>query len=342
MQIVKPNVEIIDGDNLSRIFRAGTTCYRSEATTRKTPAEFAQMLIRRGHEAMLEHSMVAILIPCFESAYAERCIGAIRFAALAYQEALHRPTFIYDQECRCGDSEYLLFFGNVRAWRTLFRFYNGLYQRKSPAADLPIEIRGDVLFEDLLFQDRAGIALDLSLYRIYGDVDLGEPSVILFPRIITARFTCSEGVSLEMFRHRIMAADYEPTDIMPPTCMSPAQESTRYVNYKGQMAFAEPHWWNDEDDPLLEEKRREFELDCRQCELNYCRRLDLGMKPQDARGALTKDIRTEIVLTATVRDWADWYMLRSAPAAHPDMRRLARLFRGKAGDEFETAIQSME
>lgn len=30
MQIVKPNVEIIEGDNLTRIFLAGTTCYRSE------------------------------------------------------------------------------------------------------------------------------------------------------------------------------------------------------------------------------------------------------------------------------------------------------------------------
>ena len=290
---------------------------------------------------MLEHSMVAFLFPSRYDSDAACCIDALDFALSTCEAAKHRPTFIYDGEFSINGKHYILYFGNVRAWRNLLRFYNIESNFRTTHSIEQLVIGRDSLFADLRDTEDSRDELDLGRYRIYDDVasDFPLQPVVRFPRIITAKFTCSEGVSLEMFRHRIMAADYEPADILPPTCMSPAQESTRYVNYRGKMAFVEPHWWDNEDDPDLEAKREQFLISCNQCETNYCNRLGLGMKPQDARGTLIKDIRTEIVLTATLTDWADWYKLRSNKAAHPDMRRLAEMFREKAGDEFLAMIQ---
>ncbi len=56
MIIVEQSHEILHMDGLERIERAGRTCYKSEdKITDESAPQFAQMLIKRGHEAMIEH-----------------------------------------------------------------------------------------------------------------------------------------------------------------------------------------------------------------------------------------------------------------------------------------------
>ena len=67
MKIVKSNYEILtpisDGgiDELAMIEKVGRTCYKSESKIDSASAKrFVENLIRNGHEAMLEHSILTV------------------------------------------------------------------------------------------------------------------------------------------------------------------------------------------------------------------------------------------------------------------------------------------
>lgn len=308
MKIIKPSVEIVqEPDNLKRIELAARVCYKSEDRIGSGTAEkMCRMLIERGHTAMLEHSNVII------HATEEGSLWEL----ISETPGLHERTTGKPSMIRWSfdrDGGYILS-GNVRAWRELVR-----------------SSRGDICFrDDPLFSDLPAGRVDLSKWTI-GPSEL-RASERDRHSIITARFVCAEGVSLEMFRHRIAAADYEVLDEAPAVCLSPAQESTRYVDYGGgDIQFVEPWWWNENRDKL-EWARLYFEGMCKLSEQAYksIRTGECALPPQAARAVLTKAVKTEIVLTQTPERWREWLALREAQPAHPDMRICARMFREAA------------
>lgn len=71
MRIINESCEIIGADNfeyedvLKKIEAIGRTCYKSEANTTPESAEdFCRKLIKRGHEAMIEHHTESVRIIC--------------------------------------------------------------------------------------------------------------------------------------------------------------------------------------------------------------------------------------------------------------------------------------
>lgn len=61
MKIIEQSHEILHMDGLDLIERAGRTCYKSEEKiTEDSAPRFAQMLIKRGHEAMIEHGSATV------------------------------------------------------------------------------------------------------------------------------------------------------------------------------------------------------------------------------------------------------------------------------------------
>ena len=48
----------------------------------------------------------------------------------------------------------------------------------------------------------------------------------------------------------------------------------------------------------------------------------LGWQPQQARSVLPNSLKTEIVVTANIREWRTIFKQRTAKAAHPQMREL--------------------
>ena len=60
-------------------------------------------------------------------------------------------------------------------------------------------------------------------------------------------------------------------------------------------------------------------------ELAYKALIESGCTPQEARSVLPNSLKTEVVMTADMREWRHFIRLRCAPAAHPDMRVVARL-----------------
>jgi thymidylate synthase (FAD) len=148
----------------------------------------------------------------------------------------------------------------------------------------------------------------------------GHESIIEH-KSITVKFICDRGVSHEIVRHRLCSF---------------SQESTRYCNYsKKGMTFILPPWV---DDSLLGEwqqglKLREIpqpekEQDhiwwtvCYAIEGHYNNLIEDDWSPQQARSVLPNSLKTEIVVTANLRQWREVFRQRTAKVAHPQMREL--------------------
>jgi thymidylate synthase (FAD) len=126
---------------------------------------------------------------------------------------------------------------------------------------------------------------------------------------ITVKFICDRGVSHEIVRHRI--ASY-------------AQESTRYCNYGKkkfgkECTFIRPIFW-EEDSPQYARWKNACEL----AEKAYFNLLELGASPQEARSVLPNSLKTEIIVTMNMRAWRNFFTLRTADAAHPQIREIAQ------------------
>lgn len=137
----------------------------------------------------------------------------------------------------------------------------------------------------------------------------GHESVLEHEKI-TVSLICDRGVTHELVRHRI--ASY-------------SQESTRYCNYMGEkfgreLTFIKPCFWA-EDDP----KYAVWKEQMAQLEETYQRLLEAGASPQEARSILPNSLKTEIVVTMNLREWRHFFRLRTAPAAHPQMREAANM-----------------
>lgn len=69
MKIIKPNVEVLTNVDSNEVLKmieiAGRTCYKSESKiTEDSAKDFVKMLIKRGHEAMLEHYNITLKFIC--------------------------------------------------------------------------------------------------------------------------------------------------------------------------------------------------------------------------------------------------------------------------------------
>ena len=135
-------------------------------------------------------------------------------------------------------------------------------------------------------------------------IKLGHESIIEHESVIV-RFICDRGVTHELVRHRIASF---------------TQESTRYVNYqKRAMQFIQPCFW----EKGSHQYARWYNA-MEHAENAYLSLIDKGATPQEARSVLPNSLKTEIVVTANIREWRHIFRLRTAKAAHPQMREVMR------------------
>jgi len=158
-------------------------------------------------------------------------------------------------------------------------------------------------------------------YKSEGKIDIGSAERMVAGLIkngheamieffdITVKFVHNRGFSHEMVRHRHCSF---------------AQESTRYCNYStdkfgNEITVIKPYWLPEDESS---EDFIEWNNAMAAVEGNYFTLLRLDQKPQAARGVLPNDLKTEIVVKANLREWRAIFKLRTAPPAHPDMRRV--------------------
>ena len=128
---------------------------------------------------------------------------------------------------------------------------------------------------------------------------------------VTVKFVVDRGISHELVRHRLASF---------------AQESTRYCNYSkddfgSEITFIIPNY--------LEYKSEGWNIwkeSMKQAEDAYFKMLDFGLSPQQARAVLPNGLKTEVVMTANLREWRHFFKLRALGTTgkpHPQMLEVA-------------------
>lgn len=140
---------------------------------------------------------------------------------------------------------------------------------------------------------------------------------------MTIEFLVDRGVTHEIVRHRHASF---------------AQTSTRYCNYsKGKFGHAITVINIDtalDTDPLTKDMTPEEKMaiwlewrdGCKDAEKHYFRMLELGASPQIARGVLPTSLKSELKMTANLREWRHFFALRALELTgpvHPQMLEVA-------------------
>lgn len=136
-------------------------------------------------------------------------------------------------------------------------------------------------------------------------IQSGHESVIEH-QSATVRFVCDRGISHELVRHRLCSF---------------SQESTRYCNYSkdrfsGEITLIKPMFCEDRV------KMEIWKETMRQASEAYMNLIRAGSKPEEARSVLPNSLKTDIIVTANLREWRHIFKLRTSKRAHPQMRQL--------------------
>ncbi len=167
-----------------------------------------------------------------------------------------------------------------------------------------IELAGRTCYksEDLITEDSA-----IKFTKQILDPLKRHESVIEHEKV-TVRIICDRGVTHELVRHRL--ASY-------------SQESTRYCNYSKnkfntELTFIQPCYWKIDSNAYGHWKSA-----MHKAELVYFNLIELGATAQEARSVLPNSLKTEIVMTANLREWRHFFTVRAHRAAHPQMQEIA-------------------
>lgn len=134
-----------------------------------------------------------------------------------------------------------------------------------------------------------------------------EHEAMLEHSILSVLFTCDRAIANELVRHRLMSF---------------AQESTRYCNYSrdkfgNEITVIQPGF--------IHPGSVEYGLwisSCYDAERHYMEMLENGLTAQEARIVLPLCLATKLRVTGNYREWRHVLKLRTAMAAHPQMREL--------------------
>ena len=145
----------------------------------------------------------------------------------------------------------------------------------------------------------------------------------------TVRLVCDRGVSHEIVRHRLCSF---------------SQESTRYANYSkakfgNEITLIRPFFWDRDSDEF-----KEWKTAMKMCERAYLSLINMGAKAQEARSVLPNSLKTDIVVTANMREWRHIFKLRCSKASHPQMRQsmlpILAEFHGRIPVLFDTLYET--
>lgn len=135
-------------------------------------------------------------------------------------------------------------------------------------------------------------------------------------RHVAVRVICSRATSHQLVRHRPCAF---------------LQESARFCKYDDGVTFIRPEW---AEGGLQADY---FEAQCYSSEAMYKSRLNADLAPQQARGALIHDVKTELIIYASLPEWLHIFKMRCGPGADPETRRIMVPLR----EQFKTEYPEM-
>lgn len=325
MKIIKPSVMCMHTGMETTLMepekfieRVGRTCYKSEGSiTDSSAAAFVSHLIKRGHEAMIEHwnyifqtdgchyEEIKDDLDCLMheldlrddlKPMAKELKPFLRFTAQTTEE---------------GEERYIVS-GNIRAWRDFTNACVCIY------GFVPIYLYGLIRTNPLFFpeyQNWVPINMINDILFPITEKDLMGRNEHLIHHTVTLKFICDRGVSHEIVRHRTASF---------------AQESTRYCNYSAdkygsEITVIEPAKFSKIVDTKTDRAYTVWKNSCFSTEKAYFDMLYCGCSPQEARAVLNNSLKTELIMTGTLDCWNHFFNLRCAPDAHPDIQVVAKL-----------------
>ena len=292
MKIINAQASVlVENDPIKKIEKCGRVCYKSEDKITEDSAEkFVANIIKRGHEAVLEHA--SFIFQVSYNVY-EDLIEKVMFV----EE--HYPVKMY---LRFTDSDGYIVSGNVRAWRDFFRFsgvppYMNDFVEANP-----------ILFPEFMSVFPSNLEGGKWSIRQISTNEIVSTYHRLVHEDVSVKFICDRGISHEIVRHR-------PASF--------CQESTRYCNYSngkfgGEITVIKPCFFKENSTRYLK-----WFVACERAETAYNAILEDGGTPQEARDVLPNSLKTELIMTAPLMEWCHFFNLRMSSAAHPQMREVA-------------------
>ena len=320
MHIIEPKVEFIGGnvpyyDRAKHVEVCGRVCYKSEEKITQGSAEkFISGVIKRGHEAVLEHARITLNLSEGER---EAAWGDLRGVSSVLHEQGIEPYL-----CITGKNGTKIASGNIRAWRNIsdilfHREFAGSIQTGmgSMLNDITKTVFKRMWHENIEFFPEFIQANDPYVRDTLADINPGnnpmgvfsDPALRKIHSWYTFRFICDRGVTHEIVRHR--PASY-------------CQESTRYCDYSngkfgGEITVIKPFY--------LQEGSLSYDrwfAACAAAEQCYFDMRREGCSPQEARAVLPNSLKTDIWMTCNLREWRHILKLRAAGTTgkpHPQM-----------------------
>lgn len=302
MRLIKQYHEIINEfDPYKLIELCGRVCYKSEDKITDTSCfKFIKMLKSVGHLSVLEHVYIAFTCPT-------KTIEEIRNLQIDLEMNLLEEAAINNKYITCSTFHNNIASGNLRAWMEFLSLPNIPYNSGIKAIEYELSNIFPHLFNSTFWEGKKVLPIH-------------PTNMSLMERAIhstkTIRFITNRGVTHELVRHR-------------PCAFS--QESTRYIKYEGEINFILPTWIDEQYlgtyTPLFRSGNSNdpsgiFIESCILTELNYKSLSRLKWQAQEAREVLSNALKTEIIITGTLREWYHIFKLRCSKKAHPQMRAL--------------------
>ena len=296
-------MEINEKDPLKKIELIGRTCYKSEdRITDDSCVKFVSNLVSRKHLAILEHYV-------FVYELNNECESKLSLFDYFDSQRFVNATF----HKVGGSYRYVISFNA----RSLIDILEDCAKRDTIEAKYQAQVVEN-LIEKVIYdyncQNMFGnhfSGINHEEYIKIDDITSLSDKERLIHEYRTFKFVTDRGVSHELVRHRVASF---------------AQESTRYANYSkdkfgSEITVIEPYNWDTMDDVSKELMSGSW----KNAEYTYMELLKNGLQPQQARAVLPNELKTEIVVTASIGEWnhmGDLRLRGTTGSPHPDMKLL--------------------
>ena len=288
MKLINQSHQIInEPDPYKLIELCGRTCYKSEdKITDESNIKFVKMLKSLQHMSVFEHVYIAITVP-------NETIRDIRNVQITENMDVLTMPVIDNTYITTSTFYNNIASGNLRAWMEFLQIPDIQNSDNIKAIAHYLHSVFPDLFSDMQYPGRKVLPIYKSEMH---------PNECAIHTVKTVKFIMDRINSQSLVRHR-------------PCAFS--QESTRFVKYNDEIEFITPVWIDKSSASYG------FYLSaCEESENYYHKLLSEGWSAQQARTKLSCDVKTEIVMTTTLREWYHIFKLRCSTKAHPQIRSL--------------------
>ena len=331
INIINPSAMVFDKNiaPTKKVEQIARVCYKSEDKIGDmTDCKMIEALLKNDHTAMIEHASLCIAVRKDFYFYMMDMVKVLEEYGFVNRNDNKKT---YKSYLRFSCIKSYLISGNMRAWREFFQatieMIRGFHNVPFPAElfEAIENTEYGIFLTELDPSTVSGINIkafsykrpcSIMILRQYLD-DFDEyltDQEKLIHTDVSAKFICDRGVTHEIVRHRDASF---------------AQESTRYCNYSNdkfgkQLTVIRPCFFVNNDVAMnMWMKSMEEAAEAYFALINIG-----GCTPQEARDVLPNSIKTEITMTANLREWIHFFNLRyfgTTGTPHPQMKEVAEI-----------------